>query len=229
MDNYNRHSTRGGVPVQVVNRLQDHGLLAAVVVARGVVVEQTSDTLKGLLQQLVSERKGQEFPATVKDAVRNLLKSGGFKPSGRNKPASEYLAQAAREDRFPMINNLVDINNYVSLKTGLPISLLDTSSINNTLILRHGKPDERYVFNSAGQEIDLEGLICACSEEDAPLGNPVKDSMVGKIKDNSVNVIGIMYAPRDGALSDVAKANLNEFADLLRTEGHAGEVETILA
>jgi DNA/RNA-binding domain of Phe-tRNA-synthetase-like protein len=215
--------------VQVNNRLEHSGLLAGVVVARGVVVEPTSDTLKSLLDQLVDQRKDQEFPAEVKDAVRNLLKSGGFKPSGRNKPASEYLAQAAREGRFPLINNLVDINNYISLKTGVPISLLDADAILNILILRHGADGERYVFNSAGQEIDLAGLICACSENDTPLGNPVKDSIAGKIKDHSANVVGIMYAPSTGALCEAAKAGLKEFADLLSSEGKAKEVETILA
>lgn len=215
--------------MQVINRLEHSGLLAAVVVARGVVVEQTSEQLKSLLDHLVDERKNLEFPSDVKEAVRNLLKSGGFKPSGRNKPASEYLAQAAREGRFPLINNLVDINNFISLKTGLPISLLDADAIFNTLILRHGADGERYVFNSAGQEIDLEGLICACSEKDAPLGNPVKDSIAGKIKDCSTNVVGIMYAPNKGALCEVAKASVMEFADLFRSEGKAKEVETILA
>lgn len=214
--------------MQVVNRLQDHGLLAAVVVARGVKVAETSENLKSLLQQLIDERKDQEFPAEVKESVRNLLKSGGFKPSGRNKPASEYLAQSAREGRFPMINNLVDINNYISLKTGLPISLLDADAVNGDLILRHGKPGERYVFNAGGQDIDLEGLICACSGADEPLGNPVKDSMVGKIKEHSSNVVGVMYAPRSGALSEVAKAQLSEFAELLRSEGHARDVETFI-
>ncbi len=215
--------------MQVINRLQQSGLLAAVVVARGVVVEQTSEQLKSLLDKLVDERKNQEFPAETKEAVRNLLKSGGFKPSGRNKPASEYLAQAAREGRFPLINNLVDINNYISLKTGLPISLLDADAILNAVILRHGADGERYVFNSASQEIDLEGLICACSENDTPLGNPVKDSIPGKIKDHSTNVIGIMYAPSTGPLCEVAKVGLKEFADLLSSEGKAKEVETILA
>lgn len=216
--------------MQVNNQLQDRGLLAAVVVARGVVVEATSEKLKALLDHLVDQRKNQEFPSEVKEAVRNLLKSGGFKPSGRNKPASEYLAQAAREGRFPTINNLVDINNYVSLSTGLPISLLNADEIGETLSLRFGKEGEKYIFNSAGQEIDLEGLICSCcASTDTPLGNPVKDSITGKIKESSSHVVGVIYSPNNGALSEVAKAHLKVFAELLQSEGRAKEVETLLA
>jgi len=92
--------------------------------------------------------------------VRGLLRRGGFKPSGRNKPASEYLAQAAREGRFPRINNLVDVNNLISLESGLPISLLDLAAVGERAEIRYGAPGEKYVFNSGGQEIELAGLIC---------------------------------------------------------------------
>ncbi len=59
----------------------------------------------------------------VKSAVRDLLRAGGYKPSGRSKPASEYLAAAAAKGEFPRINALVDACNVVSLHAGLPISL----------------------------------------------------------------------------------------------------------
>ena len=105
----------------------------------------------------------EEFPPpTVKTGIRKMLKRGGFSPSGRNKPASEYLAQTAREGRFPAINNLVDINNLVSLEHGLPISMLDLDVAGEAIEIRYGRAGEKYVFNSMGQEIDLEGLICIC-------------------------------------------------------------------
>lgn len=215
--------------MEVKNELRERGLLAAVVFARGVAIRETGDDLKSAIADLVQQRKDQEFPAAVKDAVRNLLKTGGFKPSGRNKPASEYLAQAAREGRFPIINNLVDINNYVSLSCGLPISLLDANAVGSTLSLRYGKEGERYVFNSAGQEIDLSGLICACAgETDTPLGNPVKDSMTGKLKDTTTDVVGIIYSPNTADFTDTAKTHLEKFADLLRTVGGATDVQSSL-
>jgi DNA/RNA-binding domain of Phe-tRNA-synthetase-like protein len=215
----------------VKNALSDRGMLAAVCIAYGIAVRPSSAELQAQLQELVARRKAEEFPPqSVKDAVRGLLKTGGFKPSGRNKPASEYLAQAAREHRFPVINNLVDVNNLISLTTGLPISLLDADACGAELLLRYGREGERYVFNAGGQEIDLEGLICSCNAgTDAPLGNPIKDSLAGKIKDTTTAVIGIMYAPVAGPLSDVARAELETFARLLEREGGATRVETVLA
>src|SRR5436309_294671 len=52
---------------------------------------------------------------TVREKVRALLRHGGFKPTGRSKPASEFLLNAAREGRLMPINFLVDVCNAVSL------------------------------------------------------------------------------------------------------------------
>ena len=213
----------------VENTLKEHGLLAGVVTASPVGVHPASAQLRTALEELIGQHKEVEFPVSTKEAVRGLLKTGGFKPSGRNKPASEYLAQAAREGRFPSINNLVDVNNLISLSSGLPISLLDGDAVGTSLMLRYGREGERYVFNSSGQDIDLTGLICACcGESDTPLGNPVKDSMTGKIKDSTNAVIGIIYAPNTPEWLETTRTQLNNFANWLGSECGATVIDTVL-
>src|SRR5688572_16470212 len=61
----------------------------------------------------------------VREALRRLLRHGGFKPTGRSKPASEYLLRAAGEGKLTSINLAVDACNVVSLHSGLPISVVD--------------------------------------------------------------------------------------------------------
>src|SRR5205809_7805698 len=61
----------------------------------------------------------------VRESVRALLRQGGFKPTGRSKPASEYLIKAVRENLLSPINLAVDVCNVVSLHSGLPISVVD--------------------------------------------------------------------------------------------------------
>src|SRR5882724_3579011 len=58
----------------------------------------------------------------VRETIRRLLRHGGFKPTGRSKPASEYLLKAAAEGRLGAINAAVDVCNAVSMHSGLPIS-----------------------------------------------------------------------------------------------------------
>ena len=210
------------------NLVCDLAFAAAVVLAEGVRVAPSPPELERLIAELVARRAAEDFPpAPVKEAIRGLLRRGGFKPTGRNKPASEYLAQAAREGRFPRINNLVDINNLLSLETGLPISLLDRRAFAGEVWLRRGRPGERYVFNNAGQEIDLEGLVCVCGgaeAQGAPLGNPVKDSMAGKLKDDTGAALGVIYADAGCAPGRDLAAHAQRFAALLREFGGAGAV-----
>src|SRR3954452_19900960 len=61
----------------------------------------------------------------VRELVRDLLRKGGFKPTGRSKPASEYLLKASRDGTLGGINLAVDVCNVVSLHSGLPISVVD--------------------------------------------------------------------------------------------------------
>src|SRR3954468_5867212 len=57
----------------------------------------------------------------VRAAVRDLLRHGGFKPTGRSKPASEYLLRAVGDGQLAPINLAVDVCNAVSLHSGLPV------------------------------------------------------------------------------------------------------------
>ena len=110
----------------------------------------------------------------VRAAVRDLLRHGGFKPTGRSKPASEYLLRAAAEG-IPSINAAVDACNAVSLHSGLPISVVDLDLVSPPLRVGLAPQGASYVFNSAGQSIDLSGLL-VLFDSAGPTASPVKDS-----------------------------------------------------
>src|SRR5437667_3759505 len=84
---------------------------------------------------------------TVREKVRALLRHGGFKPTGRSKPASEYLFNAARENRLTPINFAVDVCNAVSLHSGLPISVIDLDRAKGPFRVAIAPPGVSYVFN----------------------------------------------------------------------------------
>ncbi len=128
----------------------------------------------------------------VKTAARDLLRHGGFKPSGRSKPASEYLVGAAAEGRFPRINAGVDTCNVVSLHSGLPISLVDLDRIEGPLTLRIAPAATSYVFNPSGQTIDVSGLVCLYDAR-GPTGTPVKDAQRTKTHDETRATISVVW------------------------------------
>jgi DNA/RNA-binding domain of Phe-tRNA-synthetase-like protein len=149
-----------------------------------------------------------------------MLRNGTYKPTGRAKPASEYLLRAAQEGTFPRINTAVDINNYISLNYMVPISLWDIDKAGaRPLTIDLGLPGENYVFNEAGQEIDLKDLVCGVlMDADGgriPVINPVKDSMLTKTDPSSVNIGYMVYYPAAAGSREHLMHILADIAGLL--------------
>jgi DNA/RNA-binding domain of Phe-tRNA-synthetase-like protein len=132
---------------------------------------------------------------TVRAEVRQLLRHGGFKPSGRSKPASEYLHAAHAEGRFPRINAAVDACNVVSLHAGLPISLVDVDKLTGALRVDVLPMGTSYAFNPSGQVIDGGGLVCLSDGEGAS-GTPVKDAQRTKTHDSTRAALSIVWGTR---------------------------------
>ena len=152
----------------------------------------------------------------TKAAVRRLLRHGGFKPSGRNKPASEYLIKAAASDRLQPINLAVDVCNVVSLHSGLPISVVDLDRLEGAPRLVIAPADTRHVFNASGQEIDVGGLICLF-DSIGPCANPVKDSQRTKTHPGSQRCLSLVWGTR--ALPGRTRAALGWYRELLTRLG----------
>jgi DNA/RNA-binding domain of Phe-tRNA-synthetase-like protein len=181
-------------------------LAVGVVIARGCTIRPAPPDLSEAIDTAIAEAASHQS-APIIGQVRDMLRFGKYKPTGRGKPASEYLLKAAVENRFPRINNLVDINNLVSLRYLLPISLIDlVRAGRDQFLVRHGRASESYPFNAAGQTIDLEDLVViARLPEDEACANPVKDSMSTKLDDRSTDVMAVLFAPR-GLSVDLARA-----------------------
>jgi len=131
-------------------------------------------SLRALLQVDATNSFSPSEP--LRQAVRAMLREGGYKPTGRGKPASEYLTRAgAEEGGVRSINLAVDACNAMSLHTGLPVSLVDVALMRPPLRVAIADPGARYAFNASGQEIDLGGLLCLF-DSDGPCANAVKDS-----------------------------------------------------
>jgi len=161
--------------------------------SRPLVELGTSPAIASLLEPTPAARMVSSD--TVRAEVRQLLRHGGFRPSGRSKPASEYLHAAHAEDRFPRINAAVDACNAVSLWSGLPISLVDVDRVVGALTVRVLPAGTSYVFNPSGQVIDAGGLLGLCDAE-GPTGTPVKDAQRTKTHDGTRTTLSIVWGTR---------------------------------
>jgi DNA/RNA-binding domain of Phe-tRNA-synthetase-like protein len=128
----------------------------------------------------------------VRKDVRDLLRHGGYKPTGRGKPASEYLVRVAGDGKLGSINLVVDACNAVSLHSGLPISVVDTDRARPPFRIGLAPPGAGYVFNAAGQEIDVAGLLCLF-DGDGPCANAVKDSQRTKTQAETRATLSVVW------------------------------------
>ena len=200
--------------------------LPAIVWGEGIEPPVPTTALPAFVSELIARAReaGEEFiPVELRSRVRGIFRHGKYKPSGRGKPASEYLLRAAIVGEFPLVNGPVDVNNAISLESGFPGSIFDADRSGPHLLLRRGRPGEEYVFNPSGQSIDLEDLLLVCRRTEAgwePCGNAVKDAMATKTGPRTRNVVAVLYAPADEPATALETCAAR-YAELLATHCHA--------
>lgn len=165
-----------------------------------------------------------EREEAVRQAVRGMLRVGGYKPTGRGKPASEYLVRAAGDGTLESINVAVDACNAVSLHSGLPISVVDTALARAPYRIVTAAAGDRYVFNRSGHEIDLAGLPCLC-DADGPCGNAVRDSQRTKTRPETTSTLSVVWGV--AALEERLRAAVWWYRGLLEGTGAVTEGVTV--
>ena len=146
------------------------------------------------LTRLLSLDADTPFPPDerLRVAIRNMLRHGGYKPTGRGKPASEYLVRAATDGTLASINAAVDACNAVSLHGGFPISVVDLARAKPAFRIAIAPPGSRYAFNRSAQQIDVTGLVCLFDAE-GPCANAVKDAQRTKTDGSTVRTLSIIW------------------------------------
>ena len=131
----------------------------------------------------------------IRSAVRDLLRHGGFKPTGRSKPASEYLIKATEQGVLSPINLAVDACNVASLHSGLPISVVDLDLAHEPFRVGIAPPGSSYVFNPSSQTIDVGRLLCLFDNE-GPCANAVKDSQRTKTNPQTHRTLTLIWGTK---------------------------------
>lgn len=209
------------MPLSIEKKIDD--IFLGCVAVKNVQIQQSVDLLETNLASLLQKRKQplSEEEEHIRQSVRKMLRRGVYRPTGRSKPASEYLIRAAVNEKFPRINIAVDTINYLSLKYLVPISLWDTDLANSeNYLFRLGTETEKYIFNSADQEIKLHDLVSGFSVRDGieqAIVNPVKDSLATKTTPQSQNVAMVIYYPF--ADHEVLTKMLEEFRSIMQNVG----------
>ncbi len=207
------------------NNLSRPDAMLGFVAATGVRPAEVPENFEAYLAGLLTQREGplSDTLDVRRQAVRALLRNGTYKPTGRAKPATEYLLRTVETGAFPRINSVVDICNALCVAHLLPISLWDLDLAGaDAFTFRLGHEGESYVFNSGGQEISLHDLIVGCKVEagpDVPIVNPVKDSLATKTTPQTQRVAAVIYSSAEAASASELADELADFERWLRGTG----------
>ena len=207
----------------VVITVEAEGVAVGWVQVEGCSNGASPEGLVARLDEVAARRAGDAestWAVARKAAVRDLLRHGSYKPTGRAKPASEYLLRTAAEGSVPRINILADANNVVSLDSLFPISIVDLARAGaDRFVVRWGREGESYVFNPSGQVLELRDLLLAARlPSDLPCATPVKDCQETKTDEATREALAVVYGPV--ALHEEVGRATRELAELLQTFGN---------
>lgn len=218
--------------LKLENRLTDISIRIGIVHASNIRMDAYPDNLqKELQEEIIKVSDGLDKQRELfRQACRDMLRNGSYKPTGRAKPSSEYLLREAGRDNFPSINSVVDINNLISLRYMVPISLWDPDRAGTDhVIFRLGEEGESFEFNESGQHIDLKDLVTGfrvTDEGELAMINPVKDAMATKTIDETRNVGVAVYYPIAAGSEKHLQQVLDDFAGWLQQAGTGVKTDT---
>jgi len=226
--------------IHVSNLIPRDDIVLGIIRGEGINIHAFTPNFERQLLQLITDRSQPLCGSDeqLRKAVRDMLRNGRYRPTGRGKPASEYLVRSALKhlDKdsstpFPRINVPVDVCNYISLKYLIPISVWDLDlSGSDWYVFRLGYEEEQYVFNTGGQTIGLNDLVVGCrllNETDVagePIVNPVKDSIATKTTMSTNRIAACIYGPLAEVTQERMTAICQEFATLIQENGDTVDV-----
>lgn len=122
---------------------------------------------------------------------RAAYKAFGRNP-GRYRVSSEALMRRVRRgDELYHINSVVDVNNLISVKSGLSVGSYDIDKIHGPVTLRRAMRGEGYT--GIGKDfLDMENML-VLSDDDGIFGSSMSDSTRAMVTDDTKNILVVVY------------------------------------
>lgn len=192
-------SAEGGSSVQVSIREppnSDGRSYKLLVIESYASVNDSSPYVRGLLtaalkstaQQL--QANGGQQPPEIK-VFREMVKRSGWDPS-RYRISSDALYRRLMQGKpVESINNIVDLNNYLSLICGFPVGSYDRQKIVGEVFLKVAAAGDECATISKGV-LSIAGLP-ALFDSQGPFGSPVNDSARTMITSSCSQVLTVVY------------------------------------
>lgn len=125
-------------------------------------------------------------------STRTAYRALGKDPARYRGSAEALIRRIIAGKHYPKINCVVDVINFVSVESRLPVGLYDLAHVQGDILFRAGRAGETY--KGIGKyDLNLEGLPVFCDAA-GPHGSPTSDSERTMVTAQTTNVIAILIS-----------------------------------
>ncbi len=179
--------------------------------------QETQAVIDEVLSQLQNVDEITQIP-TIRD-TRDAYKACGKSPSKYRSAAEAMLRRIKQKKGLYKINNVIDIQNMMSVSSGYSIGSYDASQIEGDVILDVAK--EGMSYQGIGKEdINISNLP-VLFDDAGPFGNPSSDSIRAMIKEDTKKIVTVVYSFSEDDLADF----LLQYQDILEEFTSAQNIE----
>lgn len=145
------------------------------------------------IQEKIRDQEWKDIPGVR--GSRLAYKAFGRNP-GRYRVSSEALLRRVRRgDELYHVNSVVDVNNLISIKSGLSVGSYDLAKIHGPILLRKASEGEGY--QGIGKDfLDMENMLVLADEEGI-FGSSMSDSRRAMVTEETEDVLAVIYCFED--------------------------------
>lgn len=192
--------------------------------AKVTVAPDTAEFL-ALLNEKIAELAAVELSQANKrekiQATRKAYKALGKEPNRYRSSAEAMCRRISKERGLYYINNVVDINNYLSIQSGYSMGTYDLAKIKGDITWM--RAPEGTAYRGIGKDVLNIEFLPVLFDAEGPFGNPTGDNDRTMITDATEDLL-LVYYSFDGTKD--LPALLAKAQDLLKKYAAGREFET---
>lgn len=184
-----------------------------------VNVREDDKAFRQMLNDKIAELAEVELSMANKrdkiQSTRRNYKALGKDPNRYRSSAEAMCRRISKERGLYYINNVVDINNYLSIKSGYSMGTYDVNQLVGDVTWM--RAPEGTAYQGIGKDVLNIEFLPVLFDSKGAFGNPTSDNTRAMITDDAKEIILIYYVFDEGEelkeLLDEAKALLEQYAD----------------
>lgn len=148
--------------------------------------------LNGKIAELSEVELSQANKRDKIQSTRKAYKALGKEPNRYRSSAEAMCRRIAKERGLYYINNVVDINNYLSIKSGYSMGTYDLARTKGGITWM--RAPEGTAYRGIGKDVLNIEFLPVLFDEEGPFGNPTSDNDRTMITDETKDLLLVYYA-----------------------------------